>query len=76
MPHRARELLVRRRAMLASAVRAHAAEFGLMVAKGIQRLPELRAIIAPADPDVLPELAKSALLSPIGQIDAIRAVFA
>ena len=71
MLHRARELLVRQRTMLANAVRAHAAEFGLIVPKGIQRLSELRALIAGADPAILPELAKSVLLSLIGQIDAV-----
>ena len=39
--HRARELLLRQRTMLANAIRAHAAEFGLVVAKGIHRVPEL-----------------------------------
>ena len=50
MLHRARELLVRQRTMLANAVRAHAAEFGLIVPKGIQRLSELRALIAASRP--------------------------
>jgi transposase len=52
---------------------AHAAEFGRIVPQGIQRLPELRAMIAPADPDVLLELAKSVLLRLIDQIDAVNA---
>jgi transposase len=38
----------------------------------IQRLPELRTLIAAANPDVLPELAKSVLLSLIDQIDAVN----
>jgi len=72
MLHRSRELLVRQRTMLANAVRAHAAEFGLVVPKGIQRLPELCTLIASADPDVLPELAKSVLLTLATQIEAIN----
>jgi transposase len=72
MLHRSRELLVRQRTMLANAVRAHAAEFGLVVPKGIQRLPELRVAIASADPDVVPELAKSVLLTLASQIEAIN----
>jgi transposase len=70
--HRSRELLVRQRTMLTNAVRAHAAEFGLVVPKGIQRLPELCTLIASADPDVLPELAKSVLLTLATQIEAIK----
>lgn len=71
MLHRSRELLVRQRTMLANAVRAHAAEFGMVVPKGIQRLPELRALITAAEQDVLPELAKSVLLALAAQIEVI-----
>jgi transposase len=70
--HRARELLVRQRTMLANAIRAHAAEFGLVVAKGVQRIPELRTLIAAADDDMLLELAKSALLMLATQIEAVN----
>jgi transposase len=72
MLHRSRELLVRQRTMLANAVRGHAAEFGLVVPKGIQRVPELCTLIASADPEVLPELAKSVLLTLANQIEAIN----
>src|ERR1051325_4389428 len=72
MLHRSRELLVRQRTMLANAVRSHSAEFGLVVPKGIHRIPELRSIIASADPDILPELAKSGLLTLATQIEAIN----
>jgi transposase len=72
MLHRSRELLVRQRTMLANAVRAHAAELGVVVPKGIQRLPELCRLIASADADVLPELAKSVLLTLATQIEAIN----
>jgi transposase len=71
MLHRSRELLVRQRTMLVNAVRAHAAEFGLVVPKGVQRIPELRALIASADLEVLPELAKSVLLTLVAQVDII-----
>ena len=71
MLHRTRELLVRQRTMLANAVRAHAAEFGLVVPKGIQRIPELQTLIASADPEVVPELAKSVLLTLASQIEAL-----
>ena len=42
-----------------------------MVPKGIQRIPELRALIASADSEVMPELAKSVLLTLTTQIEAI-----
>ena len=70
--HRARELLVRQRTMLVNAIRAHAAEFGLVVAKGIQRVPELRTLIAAADVDMIPEMAKSVLLILATQIEAVN----
>ena len=38
MSHRARELLVRQRTMLATALRAHLAEFGIIAPQGIQRV--------------------------------------
>ena len=43
-----------------------------VVPKGIHRIPELRSIIASADPDILPELAKSVLLTLATQIEAIN----
>jgi transposase len=49
----------------------HAAEFGLVVAKGIQRVPELRTLIAAADVDIMP-LARSALLMLATQIEAVN----
>jgi transposase len=70
--HRARELLVRQRTMLANAIRAHAAEFGLVVAKGIQRVQELRTLIAAAEVDMIPELAKSVLLMLTNQIETVN----
>jgi len=42
--HRGRELLVRQRTMLVNGLRAHMAEFGIIVPQGIQRLPELVAM--------------------------------
>ncbi len=39
--HRSRELLIKTRTMLVNALRAHLAEFGFVVAKGIGKLPDL-----------------------------------
>ena len=41
MVHRTRELLVKQRTMSVNALRGHLAEFGLVVAKGIERVDEL-----------------------------------
>src|SRR3954463_11337947 len=43
--HRARELLVRQRTMLVNGLRAHMAEFGIIAPQGIQRVPELVAML-------------------------------
>ncbi|MBS4073034.1 MAG: IS110 family transposase [Algoriphagus sp.] len=58
MLHRVRELLVRQRTMLATALRAHLAEFGIIAPQGIQRVEKLAAQLH--DPSV-PPLARDAL---------------
>ncbi|RUX22573.1 IS110 family transposase [Mesorhizobium sp. M7A.F.Ca.US.011.01.1.1] len=58
MLHRTRELLVRQRTMLATALRAHLAEFGIIAPQGIQRVEKLAAQLH--DPSV-PPLARDAL---------------
>ncbi len=61
MLHRSRELLVRQRTMLVNAIRAHMAEFGIVAPAGIPRLKELLAVIADADDDRLPPVARACL---------------
>ncbi len=61
MVHRARELLVRQRTMLVNAIRAHMAEFGIVAPVGIARVKELFAVIADADDDRLPPMARACL---------------
>src|SRR5919202_4334287 len=56
--HSARALLVKQRTMLANAVRGLAAEFGLVVPKGMSRLEELAALVE-AD-ESFPEQARGA----------------
>ncbi len=63
MLHRTRELLVRQRTMLINAIRAHMAEFGIVAPVGIPRVKELFAVIADADDDRLPSLARTCLES-------------
>src|SRR5690606_1069998 len=58
MLHRTRELLVRQRTMLAAALRAHLAEFGIIAPQGIHRVEKLAAQLH--DPSV-PPLARDAL---------------
>lgn len=57
--HRVRELLVRQRTMLATALRAHLAEFGITAPQGIQRVEKLAA--AMQDPAV-PRLTREVLM--------------
>ena len=61
MLHRTRELLVRQRTMLVNAIRAHMAEFGIVAPVGIPRVKELFAVIADADDDRLPPIARACL---------------
>jgi transposase len=61
MLHRTRELLVRQRTMLVNAIRAHMAEFGIVAPVGIPRVKELFAVIADADDERLPPIARACL---------------
>lgn len=60
MAHRTRSLLVRQRTMMANALRAHLAEFGLVANPGIANLMKL-ADRAFAEEDQLPAYARTAL---------------
>ncbi len=55
----ARELLVRQRTQLVNPVRGHAAEFGIVAAKGTSRLPTLLEIVAAGE--TMPDAAKEML---------------
>jgi transposase len=69
--HRSRELLVRQRTMLINAIRAHCAEFGIIVAQGARRVCELLEKIRQVS--AIPDLARSALLILANQLDALAA---
>ena len=60
--HRARDLLIRQRTMLANSLRAHCAEFGIVVAQGMAKLAELLARIADETDTRIPPLARGCLL--------------
>lgn len=70
MTHRARSLLVRQRTMVANALRAHLAEFGLVANPGLGHLATL-AEQALSDRDELPPYARTALETLIRQIVAL-----
>lgn len=61
MLHRARYLLVRQRTVQVSAMRAHLAEYGIVVVKGRSHVRDLMAAVE-AEPDNLPALARKAVL--------------
>jgi transposase len=66
-----RDLLVKQRTMLINAIRGHAAEFGVIGAKGPQKIADLLQRIA-ADGD-LPALARETIASLASQLTAIEA---
>src|ERR1700685_4368024 len=71
MLHKTRELLIEQRTMSVNALRGHMAEFGLVVAKGIAHVDELRALAQ--EDGRLPRIAKAAA-SQIGRhLDEIDA---
>ena len=61
MLHRSRQLLVRQRTMLSNAIRGHMAELGIISAKGRNGTVELLEIIANADDDRVPAVARLSL---------------
>lgn len=73
MIHRVRSLLVRQRTMLANALRSHLAEFGIVVAKGIENIAKLEAIVESNSNELLPEAAITALSIIFGQLRDLKA---
>lgn len=71
MLHRTRALFVRQRTMVINALRAHLAEFGLVVAKGIGQVPELIAKVFSDTPEAagIPAIARTAIAPLAAQID-------
>jgi transposase len=79
MLHRSRQLLVRQRTMLSNAIRGHMAELGIISAKGRNGTGELLQVIANAEDDRIPPIARfcldllahqyMALTAEIGAID-------
>jgi transposase len=61
MLHRGRQLLVRQRTMLSNAIRGHMAELGIISVKGRNGTAELLEIIANADDERIPAVARLSL---------------
>ena len=57
MLHRTRDLLVRQRSSLISSIRAHFAEFGIVVGQGIRNVERLLALLGAEGDQRLPALA-------------------
>ncbi|MBX4935262.1 IS110 family transposase [Rhizobium bangladeshense] len=72
MLHRVRELLIRQRTMLVNALRGHLAEFGIVTRQGIAGVGMLIALVDDDDHDLIPPLARSALLPLIGQLREVH----
>jgi len=72
MLHRSRDLLVRQRTMLVNAMRGHLAEFGVIGAKGIWRLPDLLAFASSAPVCQLPDLARECIELLLAQIEDLQ----
>lgn len=69
MLHGSRDLLIRQRTMLLNAVRGHAAEFGVIGAKGVGRIAELLERIAVST--AVPALAREIFARLAEQIEAL-----
>ncbi len=72
MLHRVRELLIRQRTMLVNALRGHLAEFGIVTRQGIVGVGMLIAWVEDDGQNLIPPLARSALLSLIGQLREVH----
>jgi transposase len=69
--HKTRDLRVRQRAILVTALRSHLAEFGIIVAKGIGNAPELAAIVRDETDRRVSPTARSALVVVVDSIDGL-----
>ena len=57
LQHRSRDLLVKQRTMLVNAVRAHMAEFGIIVPQGLRNITKLEEKLADTTASPVPEIA-------------------
>jgi len=71
--HRARDLLIRQRTSLINALRAHLAEYGIAVAQGAAGRTFLATLVEDEEVDLIPPLARTAMLPLVDQIRALEA---
>ena len=71
MLHRARDLLMRQRMMLLNAIRAHLAEFGVVVAQGPSKVLDLVARLRGGEPLGVPDIVHSTLLALAAQLEGL-----
>jgi transposase len=71
MLHRTRDLLMRQRTMMLNAIRGHLAEFGIITAQGPHKLSALLEAMRGDDMPGLPDIARSALVSLMAQLDSL-----
>jgi transposase len=69
--YKTRELLVRQRTQLVNALRAHLSEFGIVAARGLGKLAELRAVVHDDNDARLPQAVRLGLGELVGQIEAL-----
>lgn len=72
MLHRVRELLIRQRTMLVNALRGHLAELGIITRQGATGLSMLVALVEDEGHDLIPPLARSALLLLVQQLREVH----
>jgi transposase len=70
--HRTRDLLVAQRTQLVNALRGHLAELGVVAAKGIGRVRELVTLLAEANDDRVPPLAREVLMTVVVQLREVE----
>jgi transposase len=70
MLHKTRDLLVKQRTMCVNALRGHLSEFGIIAAKGLERIKDLLEIVKTSDD--LPGAAKASLTTLFDQISGIN----
>ena len=72
MLHRSQEILVRQRTMLVNAIRAHMAEFGIVVGVGLPQVEALLTVITDPDDECIPPLARSSLQALAVQLQSLQ----
>jgi transposase len=70
--HRVRALLVRQRTSAVNAMRGLFSEFGIVAAKGIRRVVELRQRMSRTEPALLPDEARQAISVLFDHLDSLQ----